>query len=508
MYPVSKQLVCHASDRSVCAVNYTRPIPRLLLASLASACPPSTLERTDEVVQADVPGKARPVLATPAATAPSEVEGEPYDAYFTASKKLRTAASNSVPHPLGISAGFAVITGILVGTADKWAHAMGNAQQFIWHKVAASSRLTYQTGWRLWQAWASEFGTSADMTVLPPGNAWQLAGLTISFREACVLAFLSTLANDHKLKPSTINGYLSGVRFMLLQHGDDTRFIETSAFIKSEKTGINIVYRANHTEAGEKTLPLTLDMIVHAETLIFNAPTLFDRCVIMAMKLAYTALMRCSEYIYDGKTNHYALAENVTCVFAASPASADEMHVSSSDAYQYPEELLRGVILDVRSAKNDGTGIGNQFWWPRTVGPLAANQPHDIAVDIYRWAVFARPKRGSPFLSDSRGQTLTYSQFNKCIKRVFKAVGLNDKLGSTHSCRIGGASALATQGVPDSIIMLTGRWKSLAFLDYLRLGAPAVRKTLAHLQDVSILTLKDARRLSLKTVTAATDSGC
>jgi len=428
-----------------------------------------------------------------------------YDAPFTASKRLRTTGRPPAAHPLGISAGFIALTGILSCVADRWAHANANVQQYIWQKVAASSRLTYQTGWRLWQAWAEDFGTSADMTRQPPGDVWKTPGSHISFREACVMAFLATLANDHNLKPATINGYLSGVRFMLLQQGDDTRFIETSAFIKSAKTGINIVYRATHPMAAEKTLPVTLDMIVFAETHVFNAPTTFDRCVIMAMKLAYTALMRCSEYIFNGTTDHHALAENITCVFATSATSAEQVHVASSEAWQHPEELLRGVILDVRSAKNDGSGVGNQFWWPRTEGPLGPNQPYDIAVDIYRWAAFARPLNGHPFLSDSSGATITYTKFNACIKRLFKELGLNHLLASTHSLRIGGASALSQKGVADSIIMLTGRWKSLAFLDYLRLGTAAVRKTLDHLQDVSIFTLEDARRPSLKTTIAG---GC
>jgi hypothetical protein len=36
---------------------------------------------------------------------------------------------------------------------------------------------------------------------------------------------------------------------------------------------------------------------------------------------------------------------------------------------------------------------------------------------------------------------------------------------SSHSLRIGGASALAAAGVPDYIILDMGRWKSLVFFD-------------------------------------------
>ena len=164
---------------------------------------------------------------------------------FQASKNARAKSQGIATHSLGISAGLAVITGILAALETPWSRALAIAQDYIWNKVQASSRKSYQTGWRLWQAWASGFGTSDDMTKLPADNSWQTSGLNITFREACVMAFLATLAHDHLLKPSTISAYLSGVRFMLLQGGDDTKFIETSAFIKSTKTGINIVYLYN-----------------------------------------------------------------------------------------------------------------------------------------------------------------------------------------------------------------------------------------------------------------------
>jgi hypothetical protein len=64
----------------------------------------------------------------------------------------------------------------------------------------------------------------------------------------------------------------------------------------------------------------------------------------------------------------------------------------------------------------------------------------------------------------------------------------------THSPRIGGASALANKGAPDYVIQRLGRWKSLAFLDYLRLAAAAFEAALVSLTDVSSLTLLDVLR--------------
>ena len=45
---------------------------------------------------------------------------------------------------------------------------------------------------------------------------------------------------------------------------------------------------------------------------------------------------------------------------------------------------------------------------------------------------------------------------------------------NTHSFRIGGASAAASAGVPDSTIQLLGRWSSDSYLRYLRMSNETV----------------------------------
>ena len=62
-----------------------------------------------------------------------------------------------------------------------------------------------------------------------------------------------------------------------------------------------------------------------------------------------------------------------------------------------------------------------------------------------------------------------YEQFNAAHKRIAKALGFDPSKFSSRSSRIGGACALALAGVPDSDLMLRGRWKFLAFLYYVRM---------------------------------------
>ena len=57
---------------------------------------------------------------------------------------------------------------------------------------------------------------------------------------------------------------------------------------------------------------------------------------------------------------------------------------------------------------------------------------------------------------------------NDILREMAIHFSLNPTRVFSHSLRIGGASALAAAGVPDYIILDIGRWKSLAFLAYVR----------------------------------------
>ena len=391
---------------------------------------------------------------------------------------------------------------------EMWKASLLNAQHFAWNSVQESSRLTYQTGWRLWCEWAAQLGTDATMQKQPPCQ-WQQEDFPLSFQEACVLSFMSMASASKNLKPSTIATYMSGVRFMLKQLRVDTTFMDHSEIIRSSKAGMEVVYRLTHPVVEEATLPFTLDMIVFAQRFVYNTPTVLDRCIIIAMKMAYTALLRCSEYIDNGQKNpHHARAEHVICVFSTVNAEGVEerKHVPSYDAHLHSEENFIGILLDVASAKNDINGVGNQFWWQRQSidTPVTDKRPYDIALDMFRWAVYARPLQGHQFLSSSQhgGVELKYSTFNKATKNVATRCNLNAKQYSSHSYRIGGASALKTEGVQPYMIQLMGPWKSLAFMDYIRLSCKAYSHTLAHLSDCSLFTLNDARILSDRSLVA------
>ena len=88
------------------------------------------------------------------------------------------------------------------------------------------------------------------------------------------------------------------------------------------------------------------------------------------------------------------------------------------------------------------------------------------------------------------GGPLFLFQDGRHLTRVHVAAVVQGALGrdvnlNTHSFRIGGASALATSGVPAYQIQLLGRWRSDAFLAYIRLSDDYVQGNSVRMEGSS-----------------------
>ena len=67
------------------------------------------------------------------------------------------------------------------------------------------------------------------------------------------------------------------------------------------------------------------------------------------------------------------------------------------------------------------------------------------------------------------GAPLTRDQLVKEVRRVLKKANLPTDQFAGHSFRVGAATTAATMGVEDSLIQTLGRWRSSAYLVYVRL---------------------------------------
>lgn len=73
-----------------------------------------------------------------------------------------------------------------------------------------------------------------------------------------------------------------------------------------------------------------------------------------------------------------------------------------------------------------------------------------------------------PYLIDQCGNPITRNRFASVLTLTLKYCGYDPKSFNTHSFRIGAASHAAQSGMSDAQIQHMGRWKSQAFLQYIR----------------------------------------
>ena len=355
-----------------------------------------------------------------------------------------------------------------------------NVLAFRWMSISGGSKTTYQSGWNKWKPFTEEFGTNLTLTIIPP--EWTLSPIpSLTFSECAITAYMAYL-QDKNLLPKTIFTYVFGVLFFLKNMNIDITPITISKFVKSIKSGISRSYRLNdndlHCEANKKrTLPLSVFMLVEIRTRIITPGSKAHLCLCCAIHAAFVYLFRSCEFLMIRDSDqyyHYLREQDVR--FAILDESGIEHNIPSSEAHLYASRfrsnkhsLLVDVQTNVRHAKNDPEGFGNRFI--HEIEKPGENRAFCIASMMFECAMICKPIRNWPFFSlPQEKKVLSEKDVEWAIKESAKRFFTPDlvKRFTNRSCRVGGATALWNAGAPDSYIKSAGRWKSDAFLIYLR----------------------------------------
>ncbi len=120
--------------------------------------------------------------------------------------------------------------------------------------------------------------------------------------------------------------------------------------------------------------------------------------------------------------------------------------------------------LTIKSSKSDQHG-------KRVVLVLKSQDSVICPVQLMRRYIISRCEStpSLPLFIHFDGSVLTRFQFTSVLNKSLKFCNATGNIRS-HSFRIGGASDLARQGVPDSDIQKWGRWSSDAYSGYIRLN--------------------------------------
>ena len=173
-----------------------------------------------------------------------------------------------------------------------------------------------------------------------------------------------------------------------------------------------------------------------------------DKMLSAAVLLAFFALLRCSEYTCP-KSKHY------------DPECTLQFHdICFEKNFQF-------VQVRIAQSKTDPFRVGCNLKVWATGGKLCP-------VRAMKRFIQTHPFRKGPLFVFSEGSFLTRARLANILHSAIPEVNLN-----THSFRIGGASAAAAAGIPDSTIQVMGRWASNAYRLYLRTPDATLRRA-AH----------------------------
>ena len=244
-------------------------------------------------------------------------------------------------------------------------------------------------------------------------------------------------------------------------------------------------------------------MLEAASSEFLNLDLLPHLALYTAAICAYTLLCRVSEYLKRKGSNHHLRSQFVVFwVHHPDPSDATDirpfLYIPSCDIWQYPLARIAGISVTIKDSKADQEGASDKYNFPRFVGLWPSTMVYDYSEVMYKFACRARPLHDQPFFSSSSPEKLMLSaeSFNKWLKvKVAPSFGLNPDRVHTHSLRFAGASTLAAANIPDSVIMKMGRWKSLAFLGYIRLAKEIFSRVAAALSNRTVLPAADIGNL-------------
>lgn len=284
-----------------------------------------------------------------------------------------------------------------------------------------------------------------------------------------------------KLAAATIGVYLAALKYHFNCDNCDTEWFTTFAITKA-RSALSTMCRQRKAEREVGKLPFSLDLIELFKEK-FPSQLFKNRAIYTAMRLAHLLMLRVSEYTIT-KANHFIRGQDISFCLD------DDSHVASPQVSYSLASRISGVLIDVRSAKNDKYGAGHRFYFARN----PTNSSQCICTVLLEWALIALPTMTQPFFSYRSMWRLSRRDMSGALKAVAVLARLDPSRVSPHSLRYGGASALAAANTPSYLIQQLGRWKSLAFLHYIHLSEGLLATAQAVLSDPRAFTVADIQR--------------
>jgi hypothetical protein len=304
--------------------------------------------------------------------------------------------------------------------------------------IQPTTRATYTTGLQCFRRFTL-------MTGVVQG------GLFPNVDENLIIRFTAHCHQQLHLTHSTIKLYLAGIRFCYLEAGYRNPFIDIHG---TPYERLPIILRSIKKSTNISTLTrLPIDATVLTQICAALRAGLFgpysDLLLETVCTTAFFGFLRCGEFTV---TKRFDSACNL-CM----------------EDITFKQDRC---ILKLKSSKTDVFRLG-------VLIPLFTRNHSICPVNILHRYYQVRIMNGAnpldPLFITSDGSPLNRDNFIRMLKIVLSRLGLNERLYSGHSFRVGAACSGSSARLEDYLIKTLGRWSSNCYIRYIRTPDEVIR---------------------------------
>ena len=278
--------------------------------------------------------------------------------------------------------------------------------------------------------------------------------LRFPFNLGDTLTFIAWLKKKRKVRSKTIKVYMAGIRMAHLCEGFEKAELGGD-LVSQVVRGLEQEDRLIDKVTGRRSrMPVTLDIMrairVNLRRARWDLPR--KRLVWVVATLAFSGSFRIHELL-----SHFKGRFDPT-----STLLMKDIKINMKRDKGKVVKVLQVHLKSPKEAKGKEGVVVDVFETNSYLCPV-------LAMNKYLVSLGFLPQADLPAFRTSQGQGYTGASFNEDLKAILKeTVDWNKHKLTSHSFRAGLATELAKLGYSDQAIMLLGRWRSDAFLHYVK----------------------------------------
>ena len=264
-------------------------------------------------------------------------------------------------------------------------------------------------------------------------------------KEDTLCRYVAHLSTEH-LKHCTIKSYLSALRFVQIQQGLGDPFQQTSMpLLEYVLAGIKRT-QARSSAPPKPRLPITPQLLGKLQQQwVLKPPTQEGLMLWAAACTGFFGFLRSGEFTVP------------------SPGAYNkEVHLDLEDLAIDSHASPSMIRVHIKQSKTDPFRKGADIYLGATGTTICTVQA------LWQYLAVRGPTPGPLFRLES-GAPLTRATLVNSLQQALRNAGVDAAAFNGHSFRIGAATTAAKCGIEDSLIQTLGRWKSTAYLHYIKL---------------------------------------